>query len=227
MVDYFEAKIGIGEAAHRNPVGVRESRGTLLLDYGTHGSNHQFRSRLSSPTPFPGAQGGIAAARASRSKLSASSKTAFLAPGSVNCPATSRASSARLSHSKASFNIDSIWSSLNSFVSCPLSRAKLCLRYQGHISAKAEIASQTVPQSPTARRQRHNEQWVEPCDHIAWHSIWVKSPRMDAGRKQRSDTMMALHCRSRAGPVRSSLGKRVPQTRNAQLVPYELTRDSL
>jgi len=31
--------------------------------------------------------------------------------------------------------------------------------------------------------------------------------------------MMALHCRSRAGPVRSFLGKRVvPQTRNAQLV---------
>src|SRR6516165_23791 len=118
MVDYFEAKIGIGEAAHRNPVGVRESRGTLLLDYGTHGSNHQFRSRLSSPTPFPGAQDGIAAARASRSKLSASSKTAFLAPGSVNCPATSRASSARLSHSKASFNIDSIWSSPSSFVFC-------------------------------------------------------------------------------------------------------------
>jgi hypothetical protein len=29
--------------------------------------------------------------------------------------------------------------------------------------------------------------------------------------------MMALHCRSRAGPLRSSLGKRVPQTRNAQL----------
>jgi len=28
---------------------------------------------------------------------------------------------------------------------------------------------------------------------------------------------MALHYRSRAGPVRSSLGKRVPQTRNAQL----------
>ena len=33
----------------------------------------------------------VAAARASRSKLSASSKTALLAPGSVNCPATSRA----------------------------------------------------------------------------------------------------------------------------------------
>src|SRR5215831_21039899 len=29
--------------------------------------------------------------------------------------------------------------------------------------------------------------------------------------------MMALHCRSRAVPVRSSLGKRVLQTRNAQL----------
>jgi hypothetical protein len=44
---------------------------------------------------------------------------AFLAPGSVNCPATSRASPARLSHSRASFNIDSIWSSLSRFVSCP------------------------------------------------------------------------------------------------------------
>src|SRR6516164_11647041 len=118
MVDYFEAKIGIGEAAHRDPVGVRESRGTLLLDYGTHGSNHQFRSRSFLANPLPRSTGGIAAARA---------------------------------HSKASFNIDSIWSSLNSFVSCPLSRAKLCLRYQGHISAKAETASQTVPQSPTAR----------------------------------------------------------------------------
>jgi hypothetical protein len=31
--------------------------------------------------------------------------------------------------------------------------------------------------------------------------------------KQRSGMMMALHCRPRAGPVRSSLGKRVPQTR--------------
>src|SRR6516164_9754238 len=44
---------------------------------------------------------GVAAARASRSKLSASSKTAFLALGSVNCPATSCAFSARSSHSKA------------------------------------------------------------------------------------------------------------------------------
>ena len=53
----------------------------------------------------------VAAARASRSKLSASSKTALLAPGSVNCPATSRACSARSSHSKASFNGDGIRSS--------------------------------------------------------------------------------------------------------------------
>ena len=50
----------------------------------------------------------VAAVRASRSKLSASSKTALLAPGSVNCPATSRACSARSSHSKASFNGDGI-----------------------------------------------------------------------------------------------------------------------
>ena len=35
--------------------------------------------------------------------------------------------------------------------------------------------------------------------------------------KQRSRRMMALHCRSRAGPVRSSLGKRVPQTRNCPI----------
>ena len=37
--------------------------------------------------------------------------------------------------------------------------------------------------------------------------------------EQRSGRMMALHCRSRADPVHSSLGKRVPQTasRNAQL----------
>ena len=39
----------------------------------------------------------------------------------------------------------------------------------------------------------------------------------DRWEKQRSGRMMALHCRSRAGPVRSSLGKRVPQTRSAQL----------
>ena len=34
---------------------------------------------------------------------------------------------------------------------------------------------------------------------------------------QSSGRMMALHCRSRAGPVRSSLGKRVPQTRNCPI----------
>jgi hypothetical protein len=39
----------------------------------------------------------------------------------------------------------------------------------------------------------------------------------DRWGKQRIGRMMALHCRSRAGPVRFSLGKRVPQTRNAQL----------
>ena len=39
----------------------------------------------------------------------------------------------------------------------------------------------------------------------------------DRWEKQRNGRMMALHWRSRAGPVRSSLGKRVLQTRNAQL----------
>jgi hypothetical protein len=84
---------------------------------------------------------GAAAARASRSKLSASSKTAFLAPGSFNCPATSRACSARSSHSKASFKIDGIWSSLNSFLSLLLSLSKLRLRYQGHNEPNAETTS--------------------------------------------------------------------------------------
>jgi hypothetical protein len=89
-----------------------------------------------------------------------------------------------LSHSKASFNIDSIWSSLSSFVSSPLSLAKLRLRYQGHIAAKAETASQTVPQIPARQNQRHNERcsWGEPLDRIAWRCIWMKSPKMTAGR---------------------------------------------
>ena len=54
---------------------------------------------------------GAAAARASRSKLSASSNTAFLAAGSASWPATSRACSARSSQSKASFKSDGIRSS--------------------------------------------------------------------------------------------------------------------
>src|SRR6516165_1639144 len=151
MVDYFEAKIGIGEAAHRNPVGVRESRGTLLLDYGTHGSNHQFRSRSFLANSLLRSTAGVAAARASRSKLSASSKTAFLAPGSVNCPATSRASLARLSHSKASFNIDSIWSSLSRFLSCPF-------RSQNYICVtKARLRPKRKPRAKPCPRARPPE----------------------------------------------------------------------
>jgi hypothetical protein len=64
---------------------------------------------------------GVAAARASRSKLSASVRTACFAPGSVNCAATSRACSARSSHSTASFKSDGIRSSrsvLQREVSC-------------------------------------------------------------------------------------------------------------
>src|SRR6201982_3802454 len=57
-----------------------------------------FRARVRAP-----------AARGSRSKVSATCKTALLAPGSVNCPATSRACSARSSHSQASLRIDGIF----------------------------------------------------------------------------------------------------------------------
>ena len=82
----------------------------------------------------------------------------------------------------------------------PLSLAKLHLRYQGHIA--------------TRQKQRHDERcsWVEPWDRIAWHSILSEIAQDDSLEKQRSGRMMALHCRSRAGPVPSSLGKRVPQT---------------
>ena len=111
----FQQKRFLAEMVHSGPRGIFPSMNGGLLG----GEN---RDRLLRSTA------GVAAARASRSKLSASSKTAFLAPGSVNCPATSRASSARLSHSRASFNIDSIWSSLSSFVSCPFrSRNYVCV----------------------------------------------------------------------------------------------------
>ena len=48
----------------------------------------------------------------------------------------------------------------------------------------------------------------------------------DRWEKQRSGRMMALHRRSRAGSVPASLGKRVPQTRNAQLGLTMLTSES-
>jgi hypothetical protein len=70
--------------------------------------DHQFHSWSFVVNSLLRSTAGVAAARASRSKLAASSKTAFLAPGSVNYPATSRACSARSSHSQASFNIDGI-----------------------------------------------------------------------------------------------------------------------
>ena len=115
------------------------------------GGNHQLLSWSCVANSLLRAAVGTAAARASRSKLSASSKTAFLAPGSFNCPATSRACSARSSHSKASFKFDGIWSSLSGFVSLRLSLPKLRLPHQGHTAATAEAASHTAPQRPTDR----------------------------------------------------------------------------
>jgi hypothetical protein len=63
-----------------------------MLHWATGARNHGFLSSLSF-TMFFFAVVDATAARPSRSKLSASCKTAFLAPGSVNCPATSRACS--------------------------------------------------------------------------------------------------------------------------------------
>src|SRR5215472_4049955 len=80
---------------------------SLLRDH-RRGENHQVPSWFFAANSLRLSTAGVVAARASRSKLAASSKTAFLAPGSVNCPATSRACSARSSHSNASFDIDGI-----------------------------------------------------------------------------------------------------------------------
>src|SRR5882757_9271216 len=89
------------------------------------GRNHQLLSWSCVVNCLLRATVGAAAARASRSKLSESSKTAFLALGSVNCPATSRACSARSSQSRASFKFDGMWSSLRGFVSLHLFLAKV------------------------------------------------------------------------------------------------------
>jgi hypothetical protein len=103
---------------------------TLMSVQGT--INHELNNKSINSVPArsaglgqPGRSDGVPCARshfcalarstavlASRSKLSASCNTACLAPGSVNCPATSRDFSARSSQSKASSMCDGIWSSL-------------------------------------------------------------------------------------------------------------------
>jgi hypothetical protein len=92
------------------------------------------------------------AARASRSKISASCKTALLAPGSVNCPATSLACSARSNHSRASFEIATIGSSrlywkVGVLQLGPLSQ--LISLYCNHTAASDETACQIAAQSPS------------------------------------------------------------------------------
>src|ERR1700720_3737242 len=72
--------------------------GSLLWSSHSSVLTHSFHSCSFVANSLLRSTAGVAAARASRSKLSASSKTAFLALGSVNCPATSRACSARSGH---------------------------------------------------------------------------------------------------------------------------------
>ena len=172
------------------------------FDRGTHGRNHQFCSWSFLANSRLRSTAGVAAALASRSKLSASSKTAVLAPGSVNCPATSRACSARLSHSKASFNIDSIWSSLSSFVPCPF-RSQDCVcatRARSQLTRKPRANPCPRAQLTEAASRRAlllGRAFGPHC--VALHLGEIAQD--DRWEKQRSGRMVALHCRSRAGPV--------------------------
>ena len=86
--------------------------------------------------------------------------------------------------SKASFKIDGIWSSLNSFLSLLLSLSNLRLRYQGHTEPNAETTSHTAPQRLIDRNSTNDEpySWGEPWDRIACRCIWVKSQRTTAFR---------------------------------------------
>ena len=73
---------------------------------------------------------------------------------------------------------------------------------------------------PDRQKQRHDERdtmIAAPGASLAIASRGTPSGEIaqnDRWEKQRSGRMMALHCRSPAGAVHSSLGKRVPQTRN-------------
>lgn len=135
---------------------------------------------------------GVAAARARRSKLSASSKTAFLALGSVNCPATSRACSARSSHSKASFKIDGIWSSLilrSSFVFVSL---RLPARKVGAALPRLNRGQRGDRQpyrTPKPDRQKQccdePHSWGEPSERIAWQCVLVRTLGLTAPENSR------------------------------------------
>jgi hypothetical protein len=89
-----------------------------------------------------------------RSKVSASCETASLAPGSVNCPATSLACSARSSHSGASFEIATAGFSRLYWKMglLPLGRRpQLGCLYRNHAAANAEAACQIPAQSPSEK----------------------------------------------------------------------------
>src|SRR5205085_7582362 len=120
-----------------------------------------------------------------RANVSASPKTAFLALGSVSCPATSRARSARSSQCKASFRVDGIWSSLisrRSFVSLHLSLAKI--EFALPRPHRDQCGSRQPHRDPKSNRQKqhHNQRYSrrEPWDGIACRCTWMKSPRMTA-----------------------------------------------
>jgi hypothetical protein len=131
---------------------------------------------------------GPPAARARRSKLSASSRTAFLAPGSLNCPATSRACSARSSHSRDSLQVDGISSSHTaSFVADlvnKLSSTKAIPR-----AIRRQPARSRPKERPTRVRLR---QARHPAKTSRMRGEMNPHARSD---KQRSSTAMALYCR--------------------------------
>jgi hypothetical protein len=116
------------------------------------------------------------AALASRSKVSATCKTARLAPGSVNCPATSRACSARSSHSRASFEIATIGSSRLYWKMGDLSpgpRSQPISLYRNHTAASDETACQIAAQSPSEK----NKASSSPAPDVSFVTEVVGSDR--------------------------------------------------
>jgi hypothetical protein len=84
----------------------------------------------------------------------------------------------------------------------PLSLAKLRLRYQDRIAVKVETASQITLQSPADRSSATMSAAPGASLGIASHVTHLgEIAQDDRWEKHRSGRMMALHRRSRVGPV--------------------------
>jgi hypothetical protein len=114
-----------------------------------------------------------AAARASRSKVSATCKTASRAPGSVNCPAASLACSARSNHSKASFQIATIGSSRLHW-----KVGLLPLGPRSQLGCLTETRPQPVPRRPARSQPRARVRKARPPAAPLRASVLRPRPRV-------------------------------------------------